>query len=138
MKHQKEYFWHFFTSIIFIILVIAAIIYLNNLNRLNIPISFFDFVVLSLAVFRLVRLFTYDKVMDFIRDYLDKYEKGFGKSLSELIHCPWCTGIWISLFTTFIYFLSPLSWFFIFILAIAGTGSIIQIILIYLGKIVKK
>lgn len=125
--------WNFISSIIFLILVILLTLYLKNQISPNYHISPYDFVLLILATFRLVRLFTYDSVTGYIRRYLAGFEKGPGKTLSNLINCPWCTGVWMSLITTFVYFAVSYSWVFILILALAGAGTFIQIIVWKIG-----
>lgn len=127
-------FWHNFFSGLYLILVILATIYLESSHKLTKNIPLFDFFLMFLAVFRLIRLFVYDSVTGHIRTYLGKFEKGAGKELSMLINCPWCTGIWMGLLVSSLYFLTPLSWFFIFILALAGAGSSFQIIMRKIGN----
>ncbi len=127
IKTENLYFWHFLTGVIYISLV-AWIIFFLNANEMISKVSTFDFVLMSLAVFRLIRLVVNDTILDFVRDYFGKFEYDLGKSIFQLITCPWCVGIWAALFIGFIYFLTPLAWFFILILALAGVSSILQII----------
>lgn len=107
-------------------------------------VGVFEFVLLSLAVFRLTRLFVYDSVSQWIRDiFLDTKEEtvagvvyvirskpqtGIRRLFTDLLGCPWCVGVWISLFAVFIYFMWPITWFFWLLLAVAGTSSFIQIL----------
>lgn len=127
-KNEQDY-WNSAYSAVFLVLVTGLTYYLfsrrENINNLSI----FDFVILALAVFRLIRLFVYDTVTDFIRQYLAEYKTGPRKTAADLLSCPWCTGIWMSLVVIFIYSAIPYSWIFLLILALAGTGSIIQIII---------
>ncbi|RJR31209.1 DUF1360 domain-containing protein [Candidatus Parcubacteria bacterium] len=81
---------------------------------------------MSLATFRLTHLFTYDSVTDFVRNFFKNSASGFGRSLSELIHCPWCTGVWTALLVGFLYYLSPVFWYLLLLIALAGLGSFIQ------------
>lgn len=97
-------------------------------------ISLFDFVLLSLATFRLIRLLVYDRITEFVRDWFfaEPYpgkcpESGFKASVGHLFGCPWCMGVWIGLFVVFLYYLTPLVWFPILVLAVSGTASAIQI-----------
>jgi uncharacterized membrane protein len=71
--------------------------------------------------------------MEHIRNYLGRYTFGYRKELNSLINCPWCTGIWAGLLVTFIFFLSPLSHFFILALAISGLASFVQITIWKIG-----
>lgn len=128
------YFWHFLTIVAFLFIYFLSIIFLISQNKLPYSISIFDFILIFIAVFRLIQLFVYDEVTDFIRDYFKKYEEGFGKSMSELLSCPWCVGIWLAFLIAFFYFLTSYSWYFIFILAVAGVASLIQLLADYLKK----
>jgi energy-converting hydrogenase Eha subunit G len=49
-------------------------------------------------------------------------------TLSALLHCSWCQGLWFSGFVIFFYFATPLAWPVILILALAGVASFIQIL----------
>lgn len=105
------------------------------------------FVILSLACFRLTRLLVFDRITSFIRepfhDVLEEIDengmtqtviyikgKGIRGFIGELLSCHWCTGIWCA---TLLYVgnllipmvVEPIIW----ILAIAGLGSLIEAIL---------
>lgn len=81
-----------------------------------------------LATYRVVQFVTYDNapfnLMDNFRCYLGKKAAGAKKhgawwSLAELINCPFCTGLWVSLLITLLVF--GIHWYSILIwLAIAG------------------
>lgn len=97
-------------------------------------IPLFDLVLITLATFRLTRLFVYDVVTEFFRHWFSGYQKdSFMGTISALVHCPWCLGLWFSALVVFVYFLSPLSWFFILFLAIAGVASTLQILANFIG-----
>lgn len=130
---NNQDFWHFISSTIFITLVILLTWHLRASDKIRYDISTFDAFVLILATFRLVRLLTYDSVTDYIRKYLGQFPSGFRKNVSDLINCPWCTGVWMSLFTTFLYLAVPYSWTFLLIMALAGAGTFIQITIWKIG-----
>lgn len=125
--------WRNLSSILYLLLVVSAAYWLNLEHKLNKEVSWFEFVLLALANFRLIRLFTYDVVTAHIRNYLGKFDLGYRKELAVLINCPWCTGVWMGLFVTFIFFLHPVFHFFILALAIAGLGTFIQILIWKIG-----
>jgi len=121
-----------------------AVLY-STLGALPTKIGVFDFVIIILASFRITRLFVYDKVMEFFRDlFVDiksvevqddevvvrkkNFPYGIRRTVHDLLYCPWCTNAWVSLFIAFFYFLSPVFWFFIFMFAVSGAGTFIQII----------
>lgn len=131
-KHEHSlYGWHAFTSGVFIVLILLITFFFQD--RV-LALSFFDFLLITLATFRLTHLFVYDTVMDFARDYFLRHPKGLHRSMAELTHCPWCTGTWMALFVVFIYFLTPLSRFFIIVVAIAGVATCIEMVLRYLKR----
>lgn len=107
-------------------------------------ISWFDFILFSLAVFRLTRLFVFDQITSFLRApfmmdyeetndqgnkeiYVIPREGGLRGFIGELLSCYWCTGIWVAiglwgLFELYPNFAEP----FIIIAAIAGFAAIIE------------
>lgn len=125
---DKLKLWHFFDMMFYALLAVGSLLILYLFNRLPTTISILDFIVLSLATFRLIELFVADNITDFVRDYFDNLESDFGKSMSQLVHCPWCVGIWMALFVGFFYFLTPFSWYLIFIVALAGLGTFLKIL----------
>lgn len=145
---QYENIWSFFLSIVFLALTIVALTLLyQKYPRFDLnDITFFEFLILGLATFRLTRLFVYDSIMRFFRDFftaktvkIDKRSKVCTvtrdkplrcpqRKIYELLACPWCTGVWISLFTVAVYYLFPLTWPFFLLLAVAGLSTFIQLV----------
>ena len=132
--NSEQYLWNFLYSLAF---AGFALLLANTLIQVHgvLPtsISFFDFVLLALATFRLIRLFVYDKITLFIREPLASFSRGPLKTFSDLLCCPWCFGIWSALVVSFFYFLTPLSWFFILALALSGIASFLQILINMIG-----
>jgi hypothetical protein len=125
---KKEYFWHITLFTIYPLLYIILVWYLYRRNIIITEIGVFDMIIISLAVFRVTRLFVYDNITDFLRSYFAQFTRWLGKSLSELINCPWCTAVWISMILVFLYFLTPLSWLLLLILAIDSIVGFMQVI----------
>lgn len=136
--------WNFLLTGFFLALFVGAVYILYLLNRVPESITFFETLIITLAVFRLTRLLVYDSVFRFFRDFfVDKgiqkdadgneivvrriYKDGIRRTISDLLSCPWCIGMWLSLLVAFLYFVSPYMWFPIFVLAVAGFSSLIQI-----------
>lgn len=131
---MKTALWNSVFGLFFIGIVILGADYLYR-SGLFIPyIPLGDFLLITLATFRLIRLVSYDIITQFVRDFLGKYEKGtFLGTLGALVICPWCAGLWFAFFVTFFYFVHPLAWFLIVILAIAGVASLFQLTANLLG-----
>ncbi len=113
-------------------------------------ISFFEFVILSIASFRLTRLIVFDSITSFLRKpfheiveetneegivetYLQIKGHGVRYWIGELLSCYWCVGIWSSFFLVVGYLLFPIFAPFVIVLAIAGVAAIIETIV---GKII--
>lgn len=69
--------------------------------------------------------------------YYEKTERTTGplRTAYELLVCPWCFSVWAALFVSFFYFLTPLAWLPILILAISGVATAIQITINMIGWI---
>ena len=84
-------------------------------------ISFF--IIYVLAVFRLIRLITYDTITKPVREWVStKKENPFWASIDTMIQCPWCISIWISILLILI----PLSFGFVgfFILTVLAVSAL--------------
>lgn len=84
---------------------------------------------LALAVFRLIRLLTYDKITNFVRIYFGSIDHPLGRTIFELLICPWCSGIWSALAIISIFTVFSFGWLFVLLLAIAGLGSFLQVVI---------
>ncbi|MFS0865184.1 DUF1360 domain-containing protein [Fredinandcohnia sp. 179-A 10B2 NHS] len=109
--------------------------------------SLFDFLILSLASFRLTRLLVYDKITEFIRrpfhdiieeelpdgtieEYIQIKGTGIRKWIGELLSCHWCTGVWSAGFLYVVYeYYFNLSEPLLFIFAVAGLAAIVESII---------
>lgn len=136
--------WDIFLSVLFAALLILSSSILLERGGYPWRVNVFDAILMSLAVFRITRLLVYDKITRFIREwFLQKrevtqdgavyveyypYKRGPLLAVSELLQCPWCVGVWIAFFVVFGYFAFPWAWYIMLILAVAGVGSLLQII----------
>lgn len=151
--HQEDdqNFWNIVFSILFIVFCVILFKILV-IVRGSVPtaISFFDLSLITLATFRLTRLFVYDKITRFLRDiffhaheryteegvtYFEKKERMHGplRTIYELLTCPWCFSIWAAVVVVFLYFLTPDAWLLILVLAISGLASLLQLIANQIG-----
>ena len=146
---------HFWSIIILVVLVVVFAVFMiffgpEAAGALS-GITSFQFVVLSLATFRLTRLLATDNVMLWLRDMCvnvnektnpetgllcivrEKPLKGFRLLLANLFECQWCVSVWAA-FIVAVFYISvvldvfPLGRVVIYVLALAGAASLIQII----------
>lgn len=126
---MKFHFWHTALSLFFAAIAVLAYSWLATHGRLAAWVPFGDFLLMSLAIFRLVRLFSYDAITQFIRDWFHGADpRTFAGSLGTLINCPWCTGLWFGLVVVFFYFATPIAWYAILVLGLAAVGSFLQVL----------
>jgi len=88
--------------------------------------SAIDLSLLGLACLRLIHLITYDKILEPLRERLEK-GRGFTRVLSDLVSCIWCTGMWSSVIAVTLYLLGMWGRLAVVILAVAGLGTILQV-----------
>ncbi len=136
------FFWTFFIALFtFGMLMIEDRGYLNRGT-----LTLFDVTLITLASFRMIRLFVYDSMTRFIREQLldsevdevgvvtlIKPKAGLRRTLGELMSCPWCFGVWSAATVTFFYMLTPLAYFPTLVLAIAGVATLIQLLANLIG-----
>lgn len=121
-------------SLFFIALASAAYLWLAANDQLAAPVPLADFFLIALAVARLVRLFTYDVITEFVRHwFVGADPESFRGTLGALIHCPWCTGLWFALVVAFFYFATPVAWYVIFVLALSLVATFLQLLANFIG-----
>lgn len=126
---KEQNIWNFLYSVAFLIFVGALTTILKNSPQgLPTSIPLFDALLIVLATFRIIRLFVYDRITKWLRDIFADFTEGPGKTMGDLLGCPWCIGIWASVIVTFFYFLTPMSWFLILVLAVGGVASLLQLV----------
>ena len=130
INSKEQYIWNFIYSVFFIgLIVLAGYLMINKFRGLPTTIAPFDFLLITLATFRVVRLFVYDKVTKFIREPLSTFQTGPLKTAYELLICPWCFGVWAGFSIVFFYYyFYQFFWGVILALAISGIASFVQIL----------
>jgi hypothetical protein len=143
MKDDQN-FWNFWLLMLSVVLLILELWILAEYATLPTSIGLFDALLITLASFRLTRLFVYDSIMHFVRDWFlvreisftdtevvvtrRKHPSGFMRAMSDLFSCPWCCGLQIAMLVVFFYYLTPLSWIVIFMFAVGGVATMFQLI----------
>jgi hypothetical protein len=120
--------WHVALFFVFPILFLILLFLFRNVSGIYPQnISTFDFWIIVLAIYRLIRLFVYDSITTFMRQWLS-YGSAFKRSLHHIATCPWCAGIWTSLFVVFFYAFFPQLWLFLLLLAVSAVASFLQLL----------
>lgn len=121
--------WNLFFIFFFMYLMYLGFRLAEGVSGAITAISVWDTIIMALAIFRLTRLTVYDSITQWIRDLFEEGKpRTFLGTVKTLINCPWCTGLWFSLVVVVAYVTSPFLWFFIFVLALSGLATFIQLL----------
>ena len=140
MRISDQYLWNFLFCLLFLSFVVSGMVVLDSVAARPLgEITPMEFIIVSLATLRLTRLFVYDKITAFFREQfydvvesrgrrsLQKPESGPRRTLADLLSCPWCISMWMGATVVFFFYLTVYAWFPILALAVAGTGSLLQL-----------
>ena len=140
IRVSDQYFWNFVFSVFFLILIVLGAIILETESRILLTeLSVVDYTLITLATWRLVRLFVYDAVTKFFREQfwdvvkvgrgyrLKKPKSGPRRTIADLLSCPWCFGVWVAALVVFCYLITPYAVFPIILLAISAVASFLQV-----------
>ena len=141
IRVSDQYFWNFVFSVFFLILIVMGAIILQSESRIPLAdLSLVDYTLITLASWRLVRLFVYDAITKFFREqFLDVVKVGRGyrlekpktgprRTIADLMSCPWCFGVWAAALVTFFYLITPYAVFPIILLAISVVATFLQLL----------
>jgi hypothetical protein len=134
-----QYFWNIVFTIFFVILVTMGAIILETEARIPlVDFALVDYVLITLATWRLIRLFLDDAVTRFFREQfwdvkkvgrghtLEKPKTGPRRTLADLLSCPWCFGVWASAMVIFFYLITPYAVFPVALLALSAVATFLN------------
>jgi hypothetical protein len=127
MKNERKYqAWNFWSAFFFFGMVVL-VGYLLEKNGVDIEdITLKEAIVIILASYRMTRILVFEKIFKYFRDVLKKRESNYViGTLSSIITCPWCAGVWVTLTIVVFYFLVPYGNLLAYVLALAGIASIV-------------
>lgn len=142
IRVSDQYFWNFVFTVFFVILIVMGVIILDSESRIPYEeLTLTDYALITLATWRLTRLFVYDIITKFFREqFLDLEKVGRGgyqlvkpktgprRTISDLLSCPWCIGVWAAATVTFFYLLTPYAVFPVVFLALSSVATFLQIL----------
>ena len=141
IRITDQYLWNFFFLLLFLGLVAAGSYCLTAVSARSVPsLTWTDIILMALATHRLTRLFVYDAIMKWFREQfydakvhrggkvtLHKPAYGPRRTISDLLGCPWCFGVWSAAMVSFFYLLTPYAYFPVLLLALASVGTMLQL-----------
>lgn len=139
IRVTDQYFWNFVFLLFFVSLIVLGAIILEAKSRIPLSdLSVVDYLLITLATWRLTRLFVYDTVTKFFREQfmdvvqvgkecrLEKPKAGPRRTIADLLCCPWCFGMWAAGMVTFSYLLTPYVIFPVILLAISAVATFLN------------
>lgn len=136
--------WNIFFTILFAVLVAVFLLTFERGDRYFIQgTGLGQFIILFLAVARIIRLLSYDNITLFIREFfldvrtvkqveggIEHYERvlsenPFKRTVYKLLNCPWCTGVWVTLLVIWLFRDFPIFYFAYIILALSQLASMV-------------
>jgi len=122
-KHQAWNFW----SAFFFFGMIVLVGYLLEKKGVDIEdITLKETIVIILASYRMTRILVFEKIFKFFRDSMKRREDLYILgTISSIITCPWCAGVWVTLTIIVFYYLVPYGVLLAYVLALAGLASIV-------------
>jgi len=128
-RHSLAYkIWNFLFSALFLAVLVAATVEMKEVRGgFLVSVPWFDAVMMTFATFRITRLIVYDRITLWFRELFEGRTSGFLAVVSDLLQCPWCVGMWAALAVVYFYFVFDWAWSVVFFLALAGAGSLLQV-----------
>ena len=129
MNERKHQAWNFWSASVFFGAVLLVGFLLNKKGVDITDLTFKEAVVIILATYRMTRIVVFEKIFKYLRNVLknreDLYVVG---TLSSIITCPWCAGVWVTLVIIVFYFLVPFGVVLVYVLALAGVASMVILV----------
>jgi hypothetical protein len=151
IRITDQYFWNFVFSLFFILLVVMGTLVLEEVARVPLTaLTLTDFTLITLASWRLTRLFVYDGVTKFLREQffdvvkvgrgyeLQKPKTGPRRTLADLFSCPWYFGVWATAVVTFCYLVSSAMVYPTIFLALSSVATFLQLLANLVGHTAEK
>lgn len=146
IRITDQYFWNVVFGIFFLICAVMGAIILETESRIPFnEITLFDITLITLASWRVIRLFVYDSITKWLREQfynvrkvgkgyvLEKPATGPRRTLADLFSCPWCFGVWASASVSFLYLLTPYAFYIVLFLAISAVATFLQLLTNMIG-----
>ena len=137
--------WNMFFSLVFVGVCAGSVwVMYRAYGVLPNAVPVFDALVMVLAVFRLTRLFVYEKITRFLREWFMDREmivaadgektlafrapaRGLKRTFHDLLGCPWCVAVWATLPVVFGYYMFSWVWYVLLLLAVSGVATLVQL-----------
>jgi len=122
-KHQA---WNFWSAFVFFGLIFLFGYLLEQKGIEIEDVTFKEAAVIILASYRMTRIIVFERIFKYLRDTLRRRENLYViGTLSSIITCPWCAGVWVTLTIIIFYYLVPYGILLTYVLALSGLASLV-------------
>lgn len=141
MRITDQYFWNFIFALFFIALVVTGTAALDSSTTKNFAtLNIVDYVLITLASWRLIQLFVCDSATKFIREQfydatkvkggviLEKPTRGPRRTLANIFSNQWYFGLWATMIVVFSYMIFSWAVFPVVLLALSAVASFLQLV----------
>lgn len=146
MRITDQYLWNIVFTLFFLALVVMGAVIIDGESTKGIgQLVMMDYVLMTLATWRVIRLVVYDGVFKWFREQfydaketrggvvLEKPVSGPRRTLADLISCPWCFGVWAAAMVTFFYLMFSWAFYPVLFLAVAAVATFMQLLANLIG-----
>ena len=129
LNERKHQAWNFWSAFVFFGAVVL-VGYLLNKKGVDIEeLTFKEAVLVILASYRMTRILVFERIFKYLRNVLKQREDLYViGTLSSIITCPWCAGVWVTLTIIVFYFLIPFGVVLVYVLALSGVASMVILV----------
>jgi len=126
LNERKHQAWNFWSAFVFLGAVVL-VGYLLKQKGVDIKeLTFKEALLIVLASTRMTRILVFEKILKHFRDALKKRENLYViGTIHSMVTCPWCAGVWVTLFVIVLYFLVPYGTVLVYVLALAGLATVV-------------
>jgi hypothetical protein len=126
LNERKHQAWDFWSAFVFLGAVLL-VGYLLKQKGVDIKeLTFKEALLVILASTRMTRILVFEKILKHFRDALKKRENLYViGTIHSMVTCPWCAGVWVTLFIIVLYFLVPYGTVLVYVLALAGLATVV-------------
>ena len=126
LNERKHQAWNFWSAFVFLGAVVL-VGYLLKQEGVDIKeLTFKEALLVILASTRMTRILVFEKILKHFRDALKKRENLYViGTIHSMVTCPWCAGVWVTLFIIVLYFVIPYGTVLVYVLALAGLATVV-------------
>jgi len=129
LNERKHQAWNFWSAFVFFGAVVLVGFFLKRAEVDIKDLTMKEAVLVILASYRMTRILVFEKIFKYFRDVLQNRENLYIiGTIHSMITCPWCAGVWVTLFIIVFYFLVPYGTLLVYVLALAGLASMLILV----------